>query len=391
MKILNLNLYFYPDSIGGATVVAEKMAWGFAQAGHEVTNVFLSGRGAANDLTTWETPFGRTVAINNVIPGPANRFSNPVASSLLTEIADIVQPDMIFAHAVQSLGIQDFLRDPKWLSRTRIIAHDFFWSCIQGFRTLPDGSRCRREIGPLSCRECAWFPGLIDETYRSAWHVLSNCHAVIFPSQFLHDGYAGIYQQTLPHFTVQSNPDQAEMIIPATTQLPEPAGLDARRQGKTVYGFVGGPGETKGWGLVQQFMDQAEQRGDSHVVLFDIGRGVERPWYGADSRDCVTIADPFHWSYAGHALGQVDVLLMPSNVQESFGLAAREILSIGGKAVIRRSGALAEIEGFADVVICEEGEDAADVTSKLSQDTAEGRPSWAPTSIAEYVERMLVL
>ena len=28
MKVLNLNLHFYPESIGGATVVAEKLAWG---------------------------------------------------------------------------------------------------------------------------------------------------------------------------------------------------------------------------------------------------------------------------------------------------------------------------------------------------------------------------
>lgn len=391
MKILNLNLYFYPDSIGGAAVVAEKLAWGLVQAGHEVTNVFLSRRAAANDLTTRETPFGRVVAINNVWPGPENRFSNPVASSLLTEIADIVQPDVIFVHAVQHFGIQDFLRDPKWLSRTRIIAHDFFWSCIQGFRTLPDGARCRREIGALSCRGCAWFPGLIDETYRSAWNVLKNCQAVVFPSQFLRSGYAEIFHDDLPHFHVQSNPDRAEMILPATEDLPEPAGFEAHQQGKKVYGFVGGPGETKGWSLVQQFMARAEAGDDSHVVLFDIGRGTNAPWYGYDEKPGISVADPFHWSYAGHALSQIDVLLMPSKVQESFGLAAREILSVGGQTVIRRSGALAEMEGFAHVVIADDDDNADSLTTKLADDTAAARPAWTPTSISDYTERMLNL
>lgn len=391
MKILNLNLYFYPDSIGGAAVVAEKLAWGLVQAGHEVTNVFLSRQGAPNDLTTRDTPFGRVVAINNVYPSPANRFSNPVASSLLTEIADIVQPDVIFVHAVQHFGIQDFLRDPKWLSRTRIIAHDFFWSCIQGFRTLPDGSRCRREIGALSCRGCAWFPGLIDETYRSAWNVLKNCQSVVFPSHFLRNGYAEIFHDDLPHFHVQSNPDSAEMILPDTVKLPEPAGLAAHRQGKTVYGFVGGPGETKGWSLVQQFMDRAAAGDNSHVVLFDIGRGSNAPWYGFDAKPGVSVADPFHWSYAGHALSQIDVLLMPSLVQESFGLAAREILSVGGQTVIRRSGALAEMEGFARVVVAEEHDNADSLTVRLAHDSNAAANAWTPTSIGDYTERMLNL
>lgn len=393
MKVLNLNIYFYPDSIGGATVVAEKLAWGLVQAGHEVTNVYLSGRGSANDLTTLDTPFGRVVAINNVLAGPGNRFSNPVASSLLTEIADIVQPDVIFVHAVQHMGIQDFLRDPKWLSRTRVVAHDFFWSCLQGFRTLPDGSRCRREVGPISCRDCAWYPGLIEETYRSAWHILSNCHAVTFPSRFLRDGYAEIFHDDRPNFHVQSNPDRAEMILPASAELPPAPGLEARQQGKTVYAFVGGPGETKGWGLVQEYIVQAREGDDTHLVLFDIGRNTNSPWYGTDLIEMkgITVADPFHWSYAGHALGQIDVMLMASRVQESFGLAAREILSVGGKSVIRRSGALAELEGYADVVVCEEDDDAAVITQKLSYDTRTGRTPWAPTSINDYVERMLNL
>lgn len=391
MRILNLNLYFYPDSIGGAAVVAEKLAWGLVQEGHDVTNVFLSQAGAPHDMTTHETPFGRVVAINNVHANPSNRFTNPVASSLLTDIADIVQPDAIFVHAVQSMGVADFLRDEKWLARTRVIAHDFFWSCIQGFRILPDGSRCRREIGALSCRGCAWYPGLVEETYRSAWHVLSNCRAVIFPSQFLYDGYAEIFHDLPAHFIVQSNPDRAEMIIPETADLPPPAGHEARAAGKRVYGFVGGPGETKGWPLVQDFIARAAQGDGSHVVLFDSGRTANLPWYGSRAPAGASIADPFHWSYAAHALGAIDVMLMPSMVQESFGLAAREILSIGGKAVIRPSGALAELDGHAEVVTAGPDDTAASLADRLEQDTVQGRRVWTPTSTGDYVSRLLAL
>ena len=391
MRVLNINLYFFPSSIGGATVVAEKLAWGLVQQGHEVTNVCLSHCAAGQDMTVFDTPFGRTVAINNVFPGPDNRFSSPVATSLLAEVAEIVQPDVIVVHAVQNMGIMDFLRDPKWLARARIVAHDFFWGCLQGFRTLPDGTRCHRDIGALSCRQCAWFPGLIEETYRSARQILNGCHAVVFPSDFLRRGYGEIFGDAPGNAHVLSNPDRAEMILPPGTGLPPAPGLAERQAGKTVYGFVGGPGETKGWTLIRQFIDQANGGADSHVVLFDIGRGTARPWYIGQQGPGVTVADPFHWTYAAQALGAIDVMLMPSRVQESFGLAAREALSLGAQTVIRPSGALAELAGHAHVVMAEEGDTAASLSHKLRNDDTDGKPVWSATSIGDYVDRLLAI
>ncbi len=390
MKVLNLNLFVYPDSVGGAAVVAEKLAWGLISAGHEVTNVFLSRRADGQDLSVHETPFGRSVAINNVFPSPANRFSNPPAASLLSEIAEIVQPDLIVVHAAQNMGIHDFLRDPKWLSRTRIIAHDFFWACIQGFRTLPDGSRCERPIGNVACRGCAWYPGLIEETYRSSWQILREAPAVIFPSRFLHDGYVGTFHERPDNFHVVSNPDKAELIVAPGAPLPEPAGLAAKQAGKTVYAFVGGPGETKGWRLVSDFIAASGdgRLSDSHVVLFDAGRAQGTPWYG-EAAPGSSVADPFHWSYAAHALSQVDAILMPSRVQESFGLAAREILSLGGKSLVRRSGALAEMEGYADVFIAHEEDDSLPLAQKMASEDQTGKAPWRPTSIEDYTQMVL--
>lgn len=395
MKFLNLNIHFYPESLGGATVVAEKMAWGLVRAGHEVTSVYLSRDSDETDLIVRDTPFGRSIGITGVTPSPANRFSNPRVTSLLKEIVDMVAPDRIVVHAVQHMGVHDLLSDPSLLHRACIVAHDFYWLCLQGFRTLPDGATCDRTIGQDSCRECAWFPGMTETIYARARRVLADSRAVIFPSAFLRSAYEQILGGGADHFHTLSNPDVAQTVLPDSAALPPAPGAAARAAGQHVLGFVGGPGETKGWALVRAFMARAAEtaaRPDGlHVVLFDLGRGVGAPWYSTVRQPGVTIADPFHWTYAAQAMGALHTLLMPSRVRESFGLAAREALSLGQATVIRPSGALAELAGHRRVTLARETDDVATLLDAIADSHAATRPEWPQMPVADYVAKIASL
>lgn len=393
MKILNVNLYFYPESIGGATVVAEKLAWGLTRLGHDVTNVFLSLSPENRDFRVIDTPFGRSIGIKNVPHSPGNRFYNPAATSMLKEIVDIIRPERIFIHAVQHMGILDLLDDPSLRAKTCIVVHDFYWACLQGFRGLPDGSNCNLAPGRLACRQCAWYPGLTDQIYATAREILTSCRAVVFPSHYLHSEYVRLLGEEPENFLVQANPDTAENIVPDQSVLPLAPGQRQRAEGKTVFGFVGGPGESKGWGLVREFMeradDMAERPDGPHVVLFDSGRSLDNPWYPALKRPGTTIADPFHWSFASHALGQIDVLLMPSRVRESFGLAAREVLSLDKQCIIRPSGALAEIKDYKGVILVQEEDNVDSLLAQVAQDRNLQLKRWHGTSNADYVNKLM--
>lgn len=314
MKILNINLHFYPESIGGASVVAEKFAWGLVQRDIEVTNVFLSKRPGRELFTTQETPFGRSIAIRNIAHSPANRFYSPAAAGTLIEIVDAIQPDRIFVHAAQHMGMQEFLIPRDIREKTCIVAHDAFWTCLQGFRILPGGSPCDLKPTAMNCQQCAWFPGLTAQTYANSREFLTSCRAVVFPSNYLKASYELLFSGAVPsNFIVQSNPDIAENILDESTPLPPPAGAAAKASGQTVLAYLGGPGETKGWNLVRNFMRHARQTAHLpngiHVVLFDVGRSTNAPWYPGRSQKGVTVSDAFHWSYAKHALGAVDGIL----------------------------------------------------------------------------------
>lgn len=396
MKVLNLNLHFYPESIGGAAVVAEKLAWGLVQAGHEVTNVFLSREPWNANFTTQDTPFGRSIGIRNIPHATSNQFYSPSATSTLKEIIDLVRPDRVFVHAVQHMGLHELLSDSALRAKTCIIAHDAYWMCLQGFRVLPDGTPCNLTPNTENCRQCAWFPGLTDNIYTASRRVLAECRAVVFPSAYLQHSYAALFGATLPlNFVIQSNPDIAETVIADRATLPPPAGAAAKEAGQTVFGFVGGPGATKGWELVRAFMKRAkETHADPdglHVVLYDIGRSSRSPWYPRLRQKGVTIANPFHWSFAGNALSALDVILMPSQVRESFGLAAREMLSLGGDCIIRPSGALAELQGYAGVVVAEDDDDVDSLLGALATSRNPQRALWPSTSITDYVTKLLSL
>ena len=65
MRFLNLNLHFYPRSDGGATIVAERLAHGLSERGHEVTNVALGRRQAdGRDFEGLDTQFGTALLLN---------------------------------------------------------------------------------------------------------------------------------------------------------------------------------------------------------------------------------------------------------------------------------------------------------------------------------------
>lgn len=82
---------------------------------------------------------------------------------------------------------------------------------------------------------------------------------------------------------------------------------------------------------------------------------------------------------------------MPSQVRESFGLAAREMLSLGGDCIIRPSGALAELQGYAGVVVAEDDDDVDSLLGALATSRNPQRALWPSTSITDYVTKLLSL
>jgi hypothetical protein len=384
MRFLNINLHFYPRSYGGATIVAERLAHGLIELGHEVINVAL-GRQQANgqDFETLDTPFGTVLFLNGIEVSPRTRFHNPPASSLIRDICDLVQPDRVVLHAAQHLGIAELVGDRALLARTTIVAHDCFWVCIEGHRMLPSGRPCARLPSSDACHDCSYYPGLSSSLYAMLADCLEQCEQLVFPSTFIADEYAA--NGSPPgKGRVIGNPDLAENLFGGA----ERTAADAVR-----VGYFGGPGSAKGWDIVRAQIGRLHDVDDRplHYALFDAGTALGAPWYrGVKLPDHADIRPSFHWSRAWTVLSQIDVALVPSRVRESFGLAAREILSTGGSAVIFPSGALAELESYDGVHVADEGS-IDDALRAAVATKAQGNNPYKARSSVEYAGALAAL
>lgn len=348
MRFLNINVHFFPHSYGGATVVAERLAHGLIELGHEVINVALGQRQAADDFDCRDTPFGTVLLLNNIERSRRTWFHNAPASSLIRDLCQLVQPDRIVLHAPQHLGIAELASDAGFWSRTTVVAHDSFWVCMEGTRMLPSGRRCTRSPSPSACHDCAYYPGLIEALYATLGHCLDAARRVIFPSHFLLAQYAAALHGAPRHAVVVGNPDLAEELV-AGEELPP---SDALR-----VAYFGGPGAAKGWDVVRAQVARLRDVEDRPIeyLLFDAGAMLGQSWYGHLRLPSHAKVQPaFHWSQSRRLLAGIDVAVVPSRVPESFGLAAREILSTGGASVVFPTGALAELEGYDRVSVADE-------------------------------------
>lgn len=386
MKVLNLNIHFYPHSYGGATIVAEKLAHGLISLGHEVTNIFLQlGAPSGQDFNVSISPFGPVVSINNVQLSAANRFYNPAVSSLLFELCDVIQPDKIIVHAPQHMGVLALTQDQETLRKITIVAHDFYWACLQGFRMLPSGRACSRQISRSSCRDCSFFPGLTDQIYDELLYALNGCQKLVFPSQYIKLKYEQIFDGRLIQGAVIQNPDKAE-------DLAKSCGVSISSSDTLQIGYLGGPGNAKGWDIVQELMKSTREIGGRQVryLLFDAGKIIQQPWYTAVKKlSNVEYVPAFHWTYAHQVLKHLDMVLMPSRANESFGLIAREAISAGSKAIIFPSGALADLVGYDNVFKANEKNIKHVMVRAVSSTTSTTDNAYQNLSTTDYAKRVL--
>jgi glycosyltransferase involved in cell wall biosynthesis len=388
MKIVNINLHFYPFSYGGATVVAEKLAHGLIETGNDVINIALNlGEMTGRDFKVTETPFGPSIHINGTQARGDNRFYNPPCTSVLHEILELIAPDKIIVHAPQHMGLFDLLKTKHYLSITTIVVHDFYWACLQGFRVLPNGQKCDKEPSPANCRACAYYPGLTRQIYEDSLAILNSCQKLVFPSQFIHDAYKDIFGCKLTQGVTIQNPDMAEAI--AKTNYP----IESSRNTVNVA-YFGGPGITKGWDIVRDLSASVTECNGKKVrfLAFDAGKINGQSWYhNIKPSNNLSYAEPFHWTQANSVLKNVDVTLMPSRVEESFGLVARETLSAGGCTVIIPSGALCEITECHNVYSSDEDnvkKGLLEAINHLGEDSS-GKPIYQNMNAVEYAEAVL--
>jgi len=333
IKVLVCNVFFPPQSYGGATRVVQDNVDYFKDKHQDIElSVFATDEGVS--------PPGR-LRFDQYRGVPVFRLSTPIQpkmdwrpfnaahEAVFERVLDRVRPDLIHFHCIQRLtaSIVDIALKRK--IPYLVTVHDGWW--ISDYQFLVDDDDILRLPSPEGF-DAAPPPGIsalesIARRQRFAG-LLAGAQKVIAVS----DSFAEIYRCAGVE-NVISIPNGVSPIKPAARQK--------RRDGRLSLGHVGGRSAHKGATLIEAVLRRTHF---DHLKLTMIdfkmepGARSERIWGNTPVLLCgATPQDRVAELYAS-----LDVLLAPSIWPESFGLVAREARAQGLWVVASDRGAVGE-------------------------------------------------
>ena len=336
MRVLSVNVFYSPQSFGGATVVAES-----------VNRIMRDRHGVAVDVFTTVPPSvappyslhryqdGGITVLGMGMPDHAHEqdsgFDSPAAEACFRQALDATTPDVVHFHSIQGIGIRAVEACRRRGIPYAITLHDAWWICGRQFMIDRSGRYCGQvRIDPEVCATCVDSPALNEERMRRSRQALEGASALIAPSQF----FAGLHAANgLHNVTVNRNgigrPDGRTRI---------------RRPGPIRFGYVGGNTPIKGFHLVREaFMALGEL--PVTLVLVDNTLNLGFRSFSADSIRGIPNVE-VQPAYTSETIDEffagIDVLLFPTQWKESFGLTVREALARDVWVIASDAGGVSE-------------------------------------------------
>ncbi len=323
LRVLSANIFFPPQSFGGATVVAQELAARLDRTEGVELCVFTSrpaidGRPPSLLRYDWDAiPVFATslsAASDQVV-----QLDNPSMVTTFGHLLDAVRPDVVHAHSIQGFGAS-ILR----LCRERgipyvVTLHDAWWLCDRQFMVRGDNRYCfQTRIDLRVCQNCLPHAHHLHERMRIMTSALDGAALLLSPSESHRRLY--LANGTAPE---RIRVNRNGIRLPATTRTP-------RRPGQPVrFGFVGGAEPIKGYHLVRRAFERLD-RSDWELVLVDntlnLGfRSVDVSAWTVEGT--ITVIPAYTQDGLDGFFDRIDVLLFPSQWKESFGLSVREALA----------------------------------------------------------------
>jgi glycosyltransferase involved in cell wall biosynthesis len=323
MRILYVTAHYPPDFTSGATLQLRRVAQHVAAAGHEVE--VLSGAirlGLADGATRTETVDGVTVhwvgTAGRVRPDDDGNWLNPGATSHAATVMDRWRPDVVHAHALQTLGAGLLAEAAARGIATVVTMHDLWWWCARLFLVDTRLQPCPLDTTRSDCacaRSAAWRR---DRAARLG-DVLAGVDQILVPSAALRD--VVLLNGVAPE---RVDVDENDVDPAACPSSPTTSTGIAHR---VRFVYVGGDHPLKGRDVLLAAARRLRARPPWRLTMFGVPRPTRRwhRWRGRHTR----FEPPYAPMDAAAVYSNADVLVVPSVARESFSLAAREALAAG--------------------------------------------------------------
>jgi glycosyltransferase involved in cell wall biosynthesis len=320
MRILFLTGHYPPDLTSGATLLVQRLAHAARRAGYDarvVAGAYRAGLadGAVSDADDDGVPV-RWIGSSGWTDQDADaNWWNPVAAAVVAGVLDDWRPDVVHAHALQTLGGGVLEETARRGIRTVVTMHDLWWWCARLFLVDTSMQPCALVtcLGECPCARTADW-----RVARSTrlLEVLAQVDLVLTPSSVLRDV---VIANGLDPARVRVDPNDVEIGRHAAPVDPDQ--LRARPDVRFLY--LGGPSPLKGADVIASAARHLTGTNGWRLVAHGLAervpalpeRTVVRPPFDPSERDAV--------------LASADVLVLPSVARESYSLAAREALAAG--------------------------------------------------------------
>ncbi len=323
LRVLAANIFFAPQSFGGATVVAQEMA-ARLQAADDLELCVFTSRPSLPDRPgsllryDWQ---GIPVFASSLSP-PSDQvvqLDNPAMVETFGLLLDALQPDVVHAHSIQGFGAPILRLCQERGIPYVVTLHDAWWLCDRQFMVRADNRYCHQtRIDLRVCQNCIPHARHLDLRMRIMMGALAGASLLLSPSESHRRLYLanGIEPERI---RVNRN----GIRLP---QRPHRARVPGSR---VRFGFVAGAEAIKGFQLIRETFESLELS-DWELVLVDntlnLGfRSIDvRHWKVAGT---VTVVPAYTQDGLDDFFDRLDVLLFPSQWKESFGLSVREALA----------------------------------------------------------------
>ena len=324
MRILYVTGHYPPDLTSGATLQVQRLAHAAVAAGHEV-RVLAGGyrRGLADGQVEDDVDEGtggsvrvRWVGTTGVTDQDHDlNWWHPAAAAATADLLTEWPPDVVHAHALQTLGASVLDEAARRGVRTVVTMHDLWWWCARLFLVDRSLQPCSLVTSLGEC-ECARNAEWRRERAARLLDVLSRVDLVLTPSAVLRDV---VVANGLDPRRVRVDPNDV-----VTGPRPGPADRAALLAAPDVrFVYLGGPNPLKGADVVVAAARHLTGANGWRLTA----HGLDRPAEALPDR--VTFLPPFDPSERDAVLAAADVLVLPSVARESYSLAAREALAAG--------------------------------------------------------------
>ncbi|GAB4370542.1 MAG: hypothetical protein Kow00121_11330 [Elainellaceae cyanobacterium] len=333
-KLLIVNVFYPPQSIGGATrIVRDNVEILQARYGHEYDiSVFTSDHDNPTPYQISEYSYHGVLVTKVSTPAVVGmdwHYEDSKLYEVFSRYLEFNHPELIHFHCVQRLTASVLQAAADQKIPYLVTVHDAWWISDHQFLVNEKGEMCHEQQNdPLVVAHSTNDLNASLRRRQYLKHQLNQAQAILAVSE----AFAELYRRN--GFPKTQSNRNGIMPQPRLPRKPSPSG-------RVRLAHIGGMAAHKGYYLLQEAIEAASLA-NCEVIVIDHAQIVGSVRQGQWGSTPVTFMPKVPQQKMAEFYSTIDVLVAPSLWPESFGLVTREAAAAGVWVIASDKGALAE-------------------------------------------------